>query len=251
MKTKKSLFEIKNKVVVITGASRGIGLHASIALSELGAIVIGVARSDKVDLSRTINFEYIKCDIRNSKKLEAIFLKIFDKYGRIDSLINAAGISLPFISIESELNRFKDTIDINLNATFACCNVVGKYMEKMKSGTIINITSLSSEQGFPNNPGYAASKGGIKAFTKSLAIDLGSKGIRVNCVIPGYIKTDMTINSFNQKKTNKDRLERIILNRWGDPDDLIGAFIFLISDASKYITGIDLPVDGGWLAKGL
>ncbi len=124
-------------------------------------------------------------------------------------------------------------------------------MKKMKSGSIINITSLSSEQGFPNNPGYAASKGGIKAFTKSLAIDLGSKGIRVNCVIPGYIKTDMTINSYNQMKTNKERLERIILNRWGNPDDLIGTFIFLISDASKYITGIDLPVDGGWLAKGL
>ncbi len=251
MKTKKSLFEIKNKVVVITGASRGIGLHASIALSELGAIVIGIARSDKKNLSKKINFEYIKCDIKNSKKIEAIFLKIFNKYGKIDSLINAAGVSLPFTSNEFELTRFKNTIDTNLNSTFATCNVASKYMKKMKSGTIINITSLSSEQGFPNNPGYAASKGGIKAFTKSLALDLGSKGIRVNCVIPGYIKTDMTISSFNQKKTNKERLQRITLNRWGDPDDLIGAFIFLISDASKYITGIDLPVDGGWLAKGL
>ncbi len=251
MKNKDSLFEIKNKVVVITGASRGIGLQASIALSELGAVVIGIARSEKKNLSKKINFIYIKCDIKNSKKLEAIFLKIFNKYGKIDSLINAAGISLPFNSYEFELARFRDTVDINLNSTFASCNIVSKYMKKMKSGSIINITSLSSEQGFPNNPGYAASKGGIKAFTKSLAIDLGSKGIRVNCVIPGYIKTDMTINSFNQMKTNKERLERIILNRWGNPEDLIGTFVFLISDASKYITGIDLPVDGGWLAKGL
>ena len=120
---------------------------------------------------------------------------------------------------------------------------------KSAGGSIINITSLNSELGFPNNPAYVATKGGLKQLTKSLAVDLGKYNIRVNNIGPGYIKTNMTKQGW---KNNKQAIEdRTILGRWGKPEDLIGSIIFLLSDASSYITGQDIYVDGGYLAKGL
>jgi len=124
-------------------------------------------------------------------------------------------------------------------------------MKKNKSGSIINITSLNAELAFPNNPAYVASKGGLKMLSKALARDWGIYGIRVNNLGPGYIKTDMTEASFNNKTTRKEREERTMLGRWGEVDDLIGPCVFLASDASEYITGQDIYIDGGWLGKGL
>ena len=120
-----------------------------------------------------------------------------------------------------------------------------------KGGSIINVTSLGSVLGFPDNPSYVSSKGGLKMLTKSLAVDLGKKGIRVNNLLPGYMKTAMTKKSFMNKDLKEERDKRIIMNRWGNPTDLIGPCIFLASDSSSYIPGSDILVDGGWTAKGL
>ena len=120
-----------------------------------------------------------------------------------------------------------------------------------KGGSIINVTSLGSVLGFPDNPSYVSSKGGLKMLTKSLAVDLGKKGIRVNNLLPGYMKTAMTKKSFMNKDLKEERDKRIIINRWGNSTDLIGPCIFLASDSSSYITGSDILVDGGWIAKGL
>ena len=124
-------------------------------------------------------------------------------------------------------------------------------MKKRRNGSIIKITSINAEMGFPRNPAYAAAKGGLKMLGKALAKDWGIYGIKVNNLGPGYIKTDMTMRRFQNKKTRKQREERTLLGRWGEVDDLVGPCIFLASDASKYVTGLDLYVDGGWLANGL
>ena len=134
---------------------------------------------------------------------------------------------------------------------FLLSQAAAKEMRFSGGGSIINITSLNSELAFPDNPAYVASKGGLKQLTKALAIDLGRYDIRVNNIGPGYMKTQMTLKSWTNRKTRRERQQKTMLGRWGDPEDLIGAAVFLASDAASYITGQDIYVDGGWLTKGL
>jgi NAD(P)-dependent dehydrogenase (short-subunit alcohol dehydrogenase family) len=124
-------------------------------------------------------------------------------------------------------------------------------MSKNKGGSVINITSLGAHLGFPKNPSYQISKAGVRQLTKSLALDWGKKSVRVNNICPGYIKSRMTMKSYKDLNAKKKRLDRMMLDRWGNQEDIVGAAIFLISDASSYITGSDIYVDGGWTAKGL
>ena len=149
-----------------------------------------------------------------------------------------------------EKENWAKTIDVNLTANFFCSQEAIKYMIKRKEGSIINITSLNAELAFPKNPSYIASKGGLKMVGKALAKDWGKFGIRVNNLGPGYIKTSMTKSSYSNRKTRLEREKQILLQRWGNMDDLVGPCIFLASDASKYITGQDIYVDGGWTANG-
>ena len=141
-------------------------------------------------------------------------------------------------------------INVNLRAPFILSTRLVELMKK-KGGSIINITSLSAQLGFKNNVAYVASKGGLKLMSKALANDFAKLKIRVNNVGPGYIKTNMTLKSWKNKKLHKLRQNKTLLNRWGSSQDLVGTIIFLSSDASRYITGQDIYVDGGWLAKGI
>jgi NAD(P)-dependent dehydrogenase (short-subunit alcohol dehydrogenase family) len=142
-------------------------------------------------------------------------------------------------------------LTINTTSYFELSKISLKYMKKNKmGGSIINFTSIGGFLGFPNNPAYCASKGAVQQLTKSLAVDLSKFNIRVNNIVPGYIKTPMNIKSWKNKIEKKRRAERTILGRWGNTKDLIGATIFLSSEASSYITGTDIVVDGGWLSKG-
>ena len=170
-------------------------------------------------------------------------------YGGIDILVNAAGVSLPKNDNQSELERFEKTVSINLTATYQCCDLASRFMHN--GGSIINITSIGAMQGFPNNPGYVASKGGVRALTKAMARDLCVKSIRVNDIAPGYIKTDMTRQSFENSVASQERINQMMIKRWGGAEDLIGAAIFLASNASSYMTGSSLIIDGGWTAKGM
>mgnify|MGYP003988317807 FL=1 len=148
-----------------------------------------------------------------------------------------------------KLERFSKTLSVNLLATYQCCEIASKFMNKNSS--IINVTSIGSMLGFPGNPGYVASKGGVMALTKSLAIDLSPMSIRVNNIVPGYIKTGMTLKSFKDKELYNERLNRMIIKRWGSVEDITGAAIFLASNSSSYVTGTDVIIDGGWTAKGM
>jgi len=192
---------------------------------------------------------YRQCDITDRKQFELLCAQAVDDYGQLDILVNAAGITIAADHAMDKYERFSRTIEVNLEAIYQCTEVAASYM--VDGGSIINVSSIGSLQGFPGNPGYVASKGGVRMLSKSLAIDLGERNIRVNSLVPGYFKTDMTAKSYNDPELYRERIERMIVKRWGNVEDLAGAAIFLASGASSYVTGIDLVVDGGWTAKGL
>ncbi len=243
-----NIFSLKNKTALITGASKGIGAAIAQAYIKAGANVVCISRTEPT-IKKQPNFSYHKCDISNSNQFQSICESINIHRDGIDVLVNAAGISLPIDDKYTEIERFSETLSVNLLATYQCCEIASKFMSENSS--IINITSIGSMLGFPNNPGYIASKGGVMALTKALAIDLSPKSIRVNNIVPGYIKTDMTEKSFKDKELYSERLDRMIIKRWGSVEDIIGAAIFLASRSSSYVTGTDIIIDGGWTAKGM
>tara|TARA_B100001057_G_scaffold499985_1_gene612827 strand:+ start:9523 stop:10269 length:747 start_codon:yes stop_codon:yes gene_type:complete len=241
------LFSLKGKVAIVTGGSKGIGRQISEALARAGAEVYAIGRS-KESKTKPKGVIYCSCDITKKNTFKSLCKKIIKEKGKIDILFNSAGISLESNN-ENMQEIFRTTIETNLIATFNCCQVVSELM--LESGVIVNVSSIGSKVGFPGNPGYVSSKGGIKQLTKALAIDYSKKNIRVNSLVPGYMKTDMTKKSYENPKEKKERLNNMIIKRWGKPQDLIGAAIFLCSDASSYMTGAELIIDGGWLSKGL
>ena len=244
----KKLFNIKNFVTIVTGSGRSIGLKIAASFYEYGAKVI------RIDLNlkkhKLYKFDDYIIDLTKQKLVDRCVNEIKHKYGRIDVLINNAGVTTNSTNFYDE-KILKKTLSVNLIAAYNLSNKVCKIMSKRKKGSIINITSLAAERGFIGNPSYQVSKAGLKQLTKALACDWGQKNIRINNVCPGYIKTPMTMRSFKNSNLKKNRDTRMILKRWGEPKDLVGPCIFLASDSSSYITGSDIFVDGGWLAKGL
>jgi len=240
-----SRFSLAEKTAVVTGASRGIGFALAEGLASAGALVTGIARSTAPRTPFEHNVTYVSADV--STTIAPVFAEIAARCGQIDILVNAAGITLP--NQAGELTTFERTLAINLTAPYACCLAARPFMRA--GGSIINITSIGSVLGMPGNPAYGAAKGGLRILTKSLALDYGAAGIRVNALAPGYIETDMTAKSFADPTEHERRRAHTCLGRWGKVEDLVGAAIFLASDASAYITGQDLFVDGGWTAKGL
>ena len=240
-------FSLDGKVALVTGASRGIGAALADGLAEAGASVVGVARSPAPREAFRHPVRYIAADI--AAGVEALVAEIVAGHGRIDILVNAAGVSLS-AAPDGALAAFDATLDINLRAAYAACLAVAPHMPQ-GGGSIVNVTSINSLVGFPGNPGYVAAKGGLRMLTKALAVDLGPRGVRVNALAPGYIHTDMTAASFADPERHAQRARHTCLGRWGEVDDLVGAAIFLASDASRYMTGQDLVIDGGWTAKGL
>lgn len=245
------LFSLEGKVALVTGASRGIGAALADGLAGAGADVVAVARSPAPRAPFRHPVRYVAADV--AAGLDALVAEIVAEHGRIDVLVNAAGVSVPATPGKA-LAAFDATLDINLRAAYAACLAVAPHMAAQGEdggGSIINVTSINSLVGFPGNPGYVAAKGGLRLLTKALAVDLGPHGVRVNALAPGYIHTDMTAASFADPERHAARARHTCLGRWGEVEDLVGAAIFLASDASRYMTGQDLVIDGGWTAKGL
>lgn len=246
-----NLFSIQDKVIIITGAGRGIGNFLATEMWKRSAIVYAIDKKIP-NVSKKENFFTIKCDITNRKKISKICEQIFNARKKIDILINNAGVTFPKKNnTEYSYEKWKKTLEVNLTGAFVTTQTVIKFMKKQRFGSIINITSINAELGFPNNPAYIASKGGLKMLTKSFAKDYGKYGIRVNNLGPGYIKTDMTKKSFENKASRITREKHTLLGRWGEMSDLVGPCIFLASNASNYVTGQDIYVDGGWLVNGI
>tara|TARA_B100001250_G_scaffold360657_1_gene338256 strand:- start:3256 stop:3951 length:696 start_codon:yes stop_codon:yes gene_type:complete len=228
-------FDLKDRVIIVTGSSGGNGSAIARGLEQVGAVVV------KADLP-----DY---DITKNQDLDRLIEVAMTHGGKIHGLVNCAGVTYVNSLFDYSDDDWEKTYKVNLKAPFELSRKAAKVMQQENDGSIINITSLNAELAFPNNPAYVSSKGALKQLTKSLALDLGKYNIRVNNIGPGYIKTNMTKKGWSQNR--KQIEERTILGRWGEPEDLIGATIFLLSSASSYITGQDIYIDGGYLAKGL
>lgn len=237
-------FSLQGKIAIVTGASRGIGAAIASGFATAGAKVFGLSRSGTAPKDVTA----LACDLADDTAISRAFNQIA-KSGQLDVLVNAAGISLP-ADRASELQRFRDTVATDLTGVYATILAAYPLMKKA-GGSIINITSINSVRGFPGNPGYVAAKAGLSGLTRALASDYAGDGIRVNALAPGYVATEMTAKSFADPAMHEDRRRHTMLGRWGQPDDMVGAAIFLASSASAYVTGQELFVDGGWTTKGL
>lgn len=250
-------FSLEGKVAVVTGAARGNGKAIAEGLLGAGATVYFVdkLKSELEETIRALKNEKAKpmvADLSVRTDLDTIAPLVFKNEGRIDILVNNAGITAVQPSEEHTEEDWDKVLLINLKVPFLLSQQVARLMiEKGEGGSIINITSLGAELGLGSVPGYTASKGGLKQLTKTLAADWAKYHIRVNNIGPGYMRTDMTKRSYADPELKKSRDNRIMLDRWGEPKDLAGPAVFLASGASAYITGQDIYVDGGWLAKGV
>jgi NAD(P)-dependent dehydrogenase (short-subunit alcohol dehydrogenase family) len=246
-----SLFSLNGKVALVTGASRGIGAAVVDALTGAGAYTVGIGRSDAPRCPFKDGAVYRQCDILDAELFKALCASIVESRNRLDILVNAAAITVPKRPNDDPNEVFDRTIALNLVAAHRCCQTAASHMKRVGGGSIVNFISLAAIFGFPENPGYGAAKGGLRVLSKALALDFAADGIRVNNIVPGYIRTDMTAASFNDPVRHAERLQRMMIKRWGVTEDFAGAAIFLASNASSYVTGIDLIIDGGWAAKGL
>lgn len=241
---------LKNEVALITGSARGIGKEIAGAFAREGAIVM--ISDINAEMASATCEEFKKnefqsdsfaCDVTNTQSVEEMVNKILDKYKRIDILVNNAGITKDNLLLRLSENDWDAVIKVNLKGTFNCTKVVSKAMLKARKGKIISIASVIGILGNAGQANYAASKGGIIAFTKSVARELASRGITANAVAPGYIQTDMT------EKLNDKAREQILGNipmaKLGTPADVAGICLFLASKDADYVTGQTIVVDGG------
>ncbi|UCE20567.1 MAG: SDR family oxidoreductase [Gemmatimonadota bacterium] len=249
-------FRLDGKVALVTGASRGLGMVMTEGLAEAGADIVAVAtRLENLEgIVETITKLGKKsipmaCDVTDHPQVKKVVERTVEEFGRIDILLNCAGVIRRSPAEEFSYDDWNAVLDVNLNGTFLFCKEVGKVMLKQKRGKIINIASLLSFFGGITIPAYAASKGGVAQLTKALSNEWAAHGITVNAIAPGYYVTDMTEKLRENEVRFKEISDRIPAGRWGKPEDLKGAVVFLASEASDYVSGHILVVDGGWMAR--
>ncbi|EOU2020165.1 3-oxoacyl-[acyl-carrier-protein] reductase [Clostridium perfringens] len=242
---------LKDKVAIVTGGTRGIGKAIALKLADHGAnIVINYRNSDKeaeelkaILEEKGVKVLTVKCDISNFEDSKNLMDKCKEVFGEIDILVNNAGITKDTLIMRMKEEDFDNVIDVNLKGTFNCAKHASAIMLKQRFGKIINMTSVVGIAGNAGQVNYAASKAGVIGLTKSLAKELGSRGITVNAVAPGFINTDMTASL--SEKVKEEASKNIPLKRLGDPEDVANLVGFLASDAANYITGQVINVDGG------
>lgn len=250
------LFNLSGKVALVTGCSRGIGQAMAVGLAEAGADIIGVASSLKKDgeTEKQINaigrnFSAYETDLSDRNAIYGLLKNVTKEHSQIDILINNAGVILRTPVAQHSDEDWDKVLSINLDAPFILTREIGKRMLEKGSGKIVFTCSLLSFQGGINVPGYAASKGALTSLIKAFANEWASKGINVNGIAPGYISTDNTEALRQDKDRSKSILDRIPAARWGAPKDFKGSVVFLSSDASDYVHGTILTVDGGWMGR--
>lgn len=248
-------FDLTGKLAVVTGARRGIGFAMADALAASGADVIGVSTSieehgsaiEDAVLAHGRRFEAVACDFADPDATAQLGLHLADR--PIDILVNNAGTIRRAPAAEHPVEWWDEVLRVDLTSPFLLTQAIGRGMLERGAGKVIFTASLLSFQGGINVPGYAAAKSGIAGLVKALSNEWASRGVQVNGIAPGYIATDNTQALQDDPDRSRSILERIPAGRWGRPEDLAGATVFLASAASDYVSGIVLPVDGGWLGR--
>ncbi len=251
-----SLFSLQGKHALITGASRGLGQAMALGLAEAGAKVVCASSSpggceQTVAAIKQAGGEAVElsADLSSIEAVEALAANAKEAFGGIDILVNNGGTIYRQPAVDYDFAQWQKVIQVNLDATFRLCQLVGKDMIAKQSGKIINIASMLSYSGGLTVPAYTASKHAVAGVTKALANEWGKFNVQVNAIAPGYFKTDNTQAIQDDPKRNETIRSRIPAGRWGEPQDLQGAVVFLSSQASDYVNGHILAVDGGWLAS--
>ncbi len=248
-----ALFDLTGKVAIVTGAGRGIGRGIAEALAAAGAQLVLAGRTQATldAAASAIGGSTLAqlADVANEANVLALRDTALARFGQIDVLVNNAGINPIWRTIEkTSLADWLAIIDVNLTGTFLCCKHIGGTMAARGTGSVINVSSVAGHVGLVRSAPYCASKGGVELLTKALALEWATRGVRVNCLAPGYVDTDLTSSLLHHETLGKPFLDHTPMGRFGEPRDLAGAAVFLASDASAYMTGQSLVIDGGWTA---
>lgn len=252
---KSSIFSLRGKVAVVTGGNGGIGLGCALGLAEAGADISIWARDFSKGAVAVAEIEarggraqFCQVDVTDRKQIDAAVRETIAELGGIDILIANAGMNLRKRPEDFSLEEMQRMWEVNISAPFECAQAVYEEMKRRRGGKIITIGSVTSIFGFGVSPAYSASKGAIVQLTKSLASAWGASNIQVNSILPGWIETEMTVQTRGIPGVNEQIAARTPAGRWGKPEDLVGAVVFLSSSASDYVTGVALPIDGGFIS---
>lgn len=252
-----SIFSLDGKVCVVTGGAGDLGRAISRAFITQGARVVIMGRTESLlmDAQSELGYskrqlDYAVCDVIDADEVQSCADNLVKKFGTVDVLVTAAGIQHRQSFLDFSEMEWRRVIDTNLNGTFHCAQSFGRHMASRGTGRIIMVTSLTAEIGIPNIAAYGASRGAIKQLAKTMAVELATSGVTVNCIGPGRIATRMTADIQADPVRYERTLQAIPMGRWGKPDDVGGIAAFLASNAAGYITGQSFYVDGGWLASG-
>jgi 2-deoxy-D-gluconate 3-dehydrogenase len=249
-----NFFSLEGQVALVTGANKGLGQGIALALAEAGADIAAVSSSEATDTGEKVRalgrrFVHVQADLTSLEPIPQIIERTLAELGRLDILVNNAGMIRRADAVDFTEADWDAVMDLNLKSAFFLCQAAGRHFIVQGRGKIINIASMLSFQGGIRVPSYTASKSGLAGITKLLANEWAGKGVNVNAIAPGYMATDNTAQLRADEQRNRDILARIPAGRWGTPQDLAGAAVFLASRASDYVHGTVLPVDGGWLAR--
>jgi 3-oxoacyl-[acyl-carrier protein] reductase len=252
------MLDIEGRIAMVTGGSRGIGAAASILLAKAGAdiaVLYMENRSAALTTCREIrrfgrSAIAVRCLVEDYVQCKSAISKVLKQFGRIDILVNSAGVWEEGRIGSMKPADWRKTIDINLTGTFNMCNLIAPVMKSQAFGRIVNISSTAGQRGEPGHSHYAASKAGVIAFTKSIAVELITDGVRVNCVAPGWVDTDMVAHVVRSGKNRREILESIPRGRIASPDEVAGSVVFLASALADHVVGEVLNVNGGSLLCG-
>ena len=251
------MFDLTDKIALVTGGNGGIGLGMARGLGQAGATVLIVGRNAEKSAAalRDLQSGGIRCesfgaDVTDEAAVQRLFAQVQDRYGRLDILVNNAGSTVRKQPQDFSLQEWRAVQDVNMTSAFLCCRSAHPLMVDAGSGKVINIGSILSIFGAPYGSAYAASKGAIVQFTKSVALAWAKDNIQVNSILPGWINTELTQGARREVPGLNERvLARTAAGRWGQPEDLAGVAVFLASRASDFVTGTAITVDGGYAAS--